>query len=114
MAVTGAQVAVRSKRTIEANWTCEGLPSKCENHIIPGKEILNNAGVRSTMGLTSYTSKEDFIINQDKFVDVIVAARSVTGQGINSSHVVLINVCYGVCVSERVCVCVCVMSRSHV
>jgi len=94
--------------TIEATWTCEGLPSKCENHIIPGKEILNNAGVRSTMGLTGYTSKEDFIVNQHKFVNGIVAALSVTGQGINSSHVVVINVCYGVCVCVCVCMCVCV------
>jgi len=83
------------KCTVEATWTCEGEPSKCENHIIPGREILNNAGVRSTMGLSGYLSKEDFIVNQDKFVEAVVAALEGTKQGINSSHIVVISVCYG-------------------
>ena len=81
--------------TVEATWSCEGAPSKCKNYIIPGKEILNSAGVRSTMGLTGYTSKEDFINNQNKFVQGIVASLEVIGQGINSSHVIVIQACYG-------------------
>jgi cysteine-rich repeat protein len=81
--------------TVEATWSCEGEPSKCKNYIIPGKEILNNAGVRLTMGLSGYLSKEDFINNQRTFVEGIVESMLVTGQGINSSHVVVIQACYG-------------------
>jgi cysteine-rich repeat protein len=84
--------------TVEETWSCEGAPSKCKNYIIPGKEILNNAGVRSTMGLSGYLSKEDFINNKRLFVQSIVASlqvAQVTGQGINSSHVVVIQACYG-------------------
>jgi len=83
------------KCTVEATWTCEGEPSKCENHIIPGRDILNAAGVRSTMGLSGYLSKEDFIVNQHIFVDAVVASLESTKQGINSSHIVVISVCYG-------------------
>ena len=81
--------------TIEATYTCEGAPSRCINHIIPGQTILNNAGVRAVMGLSGYDSKEHFINNQHKFVAAIVGALAVSHQGINSSHVVVISVCYG-------------------
>ena len=83
------------KCTVEATWSCEGEPSKCENHIKPGRDILNAAGVRSTMGLSGYLSKEDFIVNQQKFVDAVVTSLEGTKQGINSSHIVVISVCYG-------------------
>ena len=83
------------KCTVEATWSCEGEPSKCNNHIPSGREILNHAGVRSAMGVSGYFSKEDFIVNQDEFVKAILAALGGLEQGIDSSHVVVIQVCYG-------------------
>ena len=84
--------------TIEATYTCEGTPSKCTAHILPGKEILNHVGVRSTIGLSGYLSKEDFIvssIDQPKFVDSVIAALSDFAPSLNRTHVIVINVCYG-------------------
>jgi hypothetical protein len=71
----------------------------CEFHskpnALPGKDLLNTAGVRATLGLSGYRSKEDFINQQNKFVDSLVVALKASGKSIDASYIVVVHVCYG-------------------
>ena len=64
-------------------------------NVLSGEALLNTAGVRATLALSGYLSKEDFINRQQTFVDSLVVALRSSGQSIDASNIIVVYVCYG-------------------
>jgi len=78
---------------IEPNCECTGEPSLCKCNRAPGAPEPAIAGIKASLKMTGYSSKQDFLNGQAVFTQSVATAMGISK--LTENDVVILKVCFG-------------------